>query len=299
MNKSPLFAVFPIALLSLAGCSGGDQATASGLSATSSATAAATASAKSSASATATPTAKPTAKPKADRKPPKGYTALRADLEKKCPIEAKDTNVEQKEAAAKALECLRKKMIADLDAVLLPLKKKDETKFKALMKEQAEWNRNVEVACRLEEERFWVDLKTGLRDDGTMRSYPYMGCIDKAYTERILLAQSLASGKLDPLVKRIGEVDADGLAVENEMKALRSTADAFVLAPPKEEDGMAVADWKTISADVEKVQTAVANMAKSTCDTWPDLSKALGKECVLKVGRYYYVQGQTPNAGRE
>lgn len=288
--------------LGASGCSGNDNAPGSGVKggAPTSSPTSATTTAAASASVTATASAKaPAAKP--PRKAPKSYAALKADLDKKCPVESKDTNVEQKEAAAKAIECLRKKMIADLDAVLVPLKKSDETKFKALMKEQAEWNRNIEVACKLEEERFWIDLATGGRDDGTMRSYTYLGCLSGAYTDRILYAQSLAAGKLPPLVKRIEETQKDGAEVKRVLAEIKNTAEGFVKSPPKLEAGVESADWGMIASSCEKVATASASMAKSTCEAWPDLAKELGgkDKCAAKVELYYFVQGGSPSVTGE
>lgn len=289
----------PILLGALAatGCSGNDAGgttgTTGGAVTTASATATATASAKSTASAKAA-----TPKP---RRAPKSYDALRAELEKKCPTEAKDTNLEQKEAVAKAVECLRRKMIKDLDDVLVPLKKSDETKFKALMKEQADWNRNVDVACWLEEERSWLDLASGGRDDGTMRSYAFMGCLDDAYTDRILYARSLAAGKIEPLVKRIEEKQADGRGVREALTALKAAAAKFTADKPKVEPPLMEADWKRVGESAENVGGASAMMAASTCSAWPDLAKALGgKEgCTTKVELYYLAQGLSPNTASE
>jgi hypothetical protein len=279
--------------LGAAACSGNDQA--STAAATGSTTAAAptvTATA-----ATATASTKASAAPKPRKKAPRSYESLKAELAKKCPIEDKPNNVEQKEAVANAGDCLRRKMIADLDAVLLPLKKAEEPKFKALMKEQAEWNRHLAIACELEEERFWVDLVTGARDDGTLRGYTYLGCLDKAYTERILFARSLAAKDDKLLVKRVDDTQKDGAATKEALAQLQKTAEAFVLVPPKVEEPFQNADWKAIGESSGKVGAAAASMAKSTCETWAGLAKALGgkEACETKVELYYAAQFNTPS----
>ena len=67
--------------------------------------------------------------------------------------------------ASETVECLRRKMIADLDAVLLPLKKSDQARFKALMREQATWNRFIDVACDVEEELDWLEMAGGRKGE--------------------------------------------------------------------------------------------------------------------------------------
>lgn len=305
--RTIVMALSMLAALGAAGCSGKEQtvvagaATAPGPAAVTvnvpaTATATTTAPAAGTGSAAAVP--RSAAAPKPRRKAPKSYEALRAELERKCPMETKDTNVEQKEAFSDSNECLRRTMIADLDAVLLPLKKADAAKFEALMKEQAEWNRAVEVACDLEEERFWIDLVTGGRDDGTLRSYAYMGCMEGAYTERILFARSLAAKDLGPLVKRIEATQKDGEEAREQLSHLRKTAEAFVLVPPAPPDGMESADWKSIGESGEKVAASAVSMAKSTCEAWPDLAKALGGRgaCEAKMELHYTAQVVSPSS---
>jgi hypothetical protein len=299
----PIF--FALLGLALTACSGGDHGTA--VSTTGAATAPATATATTavapasgapSAPASGAPSASASGAPHAGKKkPPKSFDALKEELEKKCPAEPKDNNLEQKQEYARVTECLRRKMNADLDAVLLPLKKADEAKFKSLMKEQAEWNRLVEAVCHLEEERFWIDFETGARSDGTMRGYPYIGCLNSAYSERILYAKALEASKPELLSKRVEELQADGARVKTITASVLSKATAFQAAPPKVQEGMVEVDWKKVKEGAAKTVAAAMPLAKSTCAFWPELAKALGgkAKCEAKAELYYYMQGAVPD----
>ncbi|MFO0592746.1 MAG: hypothetical protein U0441_34705 [Polyangiaceae bacterium] len=285
------------AALSLVACSGGGSGSAPLPTAT-----AVTPAPALTATATATATATVTAQPqKPPRKAPRNYEALQAELAKKCPVADAPNNIEQKEAAARSVECLKKKMTKDLDEVLLPLKTSDKAKYDALMKEQAEWNRTVEKACRLEEERMWVDFSTGLRDDGTLRSYTYLGCYSQAYTERTMYARTLASGKVDPLAKHIDETQRSGAETRDALADILKKATAFQAQPAAAKDNLTVPDWKTIVDELTTVIGASKKLATSTCETWPDLAKALGgkEKCLEKAELYYYVQGNSPTVSAQ
>ncbi len=277
--------------LILAACSGKGSSGSEALPATTAATAAAV-----TATATATVTATATATAQANKprhKPPRNYEALQAELTKKCPVADAPNNIEQKEAFAKSVDCLKKKMIKDLDEVLLPLKSADKAKFDALMKEQAEWNRTMEKACLLEEERMWVDFTTGLRDDGTFRSYTWLGCYSQAYTERTMYARTLASGKLEPLVKHIDDTQKSGAETRDALADIQKRAVAFLANPAAAQEPLTVPDWKAITDELATLIGATKKLATSTCETWPDLAKALGgkEKCLAKAELYYYVQG--------
>src|SRR6185369_9922607 len=87
--------------------------------ATTAASAAASSISASSASASASGSGSASAAKPPSGRTPKSFEALKAELAKNCPVEEKQSNIEQKEAAARAIQCLKKKMTADLDAVLL------------------------------------------------------------------------------------------------------------------------------------------------------------------------------------
>ncbi len=287
-----------VAVSSLMACSGGGQ-TGSGAAPSSSAiTPAPTAMASSTTTAAspAVPTQAVSAS-KPARKAPRNYAALQAELAKKCPVAKANNTLEEKEALMGSIQCLKKKMNADLDAVLIPLKTSDPAKFKALMKEQAEWNKAMEKACDLEEERTWVDFTTGHRDDGSFRSYTMLGCFSQAFTERTMYARTLASGKIAPLVKHIEESRKGGAAVKGIVADIQKKAIAFKAAPPPQEDGFLPADWDAIIGEAGAMIGATQAMAKSTCGAWPELEKALGgpAKCLLKAELYYYVQGNNPS----
>jgi hypothetical protein len=306
----PIFAAALGALVMA--CSGGDHAPAgasgaasAGTSGTSGSTAAGTGSGASSAAAGTGATGAASGAPSAasvagsGRKAPRNFEALKAELARKCPIEEKETNVDQKEAVHKATECLKKRMIADLDAILVPLEKTDKAKFDALMKEQAEWNRAVQAACDVEEERFWLDLSTGHRYDGTYRGYTWLGCFDKAYTERILYARALGAGKPAPLVKRIVALQTDGAAVETALSDLAKRAAVFEKSPPPPDPSDAGEDWKKLIDEIGKVQSAAGSLAKSTCAAWPEIAKGLGPKtpCEPALKAYYFAQMNEPTVG--
>lgn len=283
--------------LTLVACSGKGSGSAPGASATAGTTApvsSATVAATATASATATATAQTNKPP---RKAPRNYEALVAELAKKCPVADAPNNIEQKEAFARSVECLKKRMTRDLDEVLLPLKASDKPKFDALMKEQAEWNRTIEKACLLEEERVWVDFATGLRDDGTYRSYTWLGCYSQAYAERTMYARTLASGKLGPLVSHIDETQKPGAETRDALADTLKKALAFEAKPAAAKDNLTVPDWKAIVEQLNAVIGGTKKLAKSTCETWPDLAKALGgdEKCLAKAELYYYVQGNSPS----
>ncbi len=286
-----------VVALWLTACSGGGQASSSGAPSSTAIAAAPTTTPSSTATATSTATPAATASAnKPARKAPKNYAALQAELAKKCPVAEGANNIEQKEAFAKSIECQKKKMTADLDAVLLPLKASEPAKYSSLMKEQAEWNRAIDKACALEEERMWVDFATGQRDDGTYRGYTYMGCYSQAYTERTMYARSLGAGKIGPLVKHIEETQKTGAEVKDAIADIQKRSLVFQGAPPAVEDGFSAPDWKGILDEAGHVMGATKTMAKSTCETWPDLEKALGgkEKCLAKAELYYYVQGNSP-----
>ena len=100
-------------------------------------------------------------------------------------------NMETKQAALDTNECERKAMTAELDRTLVPLKTSDPDRFKALMTMQATFNRYIDDACWLAEEAMWVDFKSGSRDDGTLRSYAWLGCHTEYVLERFFFARTL------------------------------------------------------------------------------------------------------------
>ncbi|HEY3359343.1 MAG TPA: lysozyme inhibitor LprI family protein, partial [Polyangia bacterium] len=210
------------------------------------------------------------------RRPAKSFAALKKELGKRCPLKEADSNVEQKQALADMTACVRRTMIRALDDVLVPLKKSAPARFSALMKEQAAWNRFVEAGCHLEEERFWVDLDSGQRDDGTMRGYPYLGCLDAAYTERLMYARALGGGDPAPLVGRVTAADKNGAAMQKIVAEVKASAERFQKRPPPPSDLGVSADFADIAKGCATVQAETAGMARSTCEGWPELAQALG-----------------------
>ena len=288
---------FGLAFLSLTACPSGDKSPPAP-----SASAVSTAPPPPAPSAKPAPSAAPSAShavAKRKLKPPRSFEQLRAELDKKCPAKLDGNNLEMKEESEKASQCVKKRMIADLDTVLLPLKSKDPDRFHALMKEQADWNRFIESACFIEEERMWVDFDTGERQDGTMRSLGYLGCMSSGLTERELYARELSTGGIAALVKRIEERQADGAKVKIVIANIAAKVAGFVKTPPpKSPDAVSEADFPRIQKESEAMQTRTVSLAAETCNGWPDLAKALGGKdaCLQKAELYYYVQGNAPDA---
>jgi hypothetical protein len=246
--------------------------------------------------ASAAPAPKAEAPRKAPRKPklPKDFESLMAELRKTCgPKEAPKDNVSMKEAAHQESECIRRKMVADLDAVLLPLKSSDPARFSQLMKEQAVWNRYVESRCWIQEELQWLDLATGQRDDGTMRGYTYIGCLSEATAERTLYARALANKDPGAVEKRVKARDKRGTDDERALAELLTKAQRFEKSPPKVEPGMVEPEWKKIVEETKASQDRASELATMTCEGWKPLSEKLGdkRTCEASMRLYYLAQG--------
>lgn len=246
------------------------------------------------AKAAATATAKPIAKVR-------DIKQISSELQKRCaPKEPAESNIEMKVQLSNTAECIRRKMNADLDAVLLPLKKSDEARFKALMSEQATWNRFAGVACGVEEELAWVDFDDGSRSDGTARGTSMLYCIERSHTERVLYARALAGKDPAPLAKHIEEQQKTGEAVRDWLADAKKRSVKWIITKPRD-NGMGIeADWKGLSDSIGKVQEATPKLAASTCAGWPELAAALGGEaaCLKKAELYYYAQAnEAPGEG--
>ena len=224
-----------------------------------------------------------------------------SELAKRCAAKKPaDTNMEMKVQMSETLDCMRKKMNADLDEVLLPLKKSDPPRFKALMAEQATWNRALEPSCRVEEELTWLNFDDGSRDDGTSRGTWYMSCLDTAITERVLYARALAAGDVASLSRRIDEVQKEGAAVRDHLADRKKAAVKWVVTPPAKTDSALPADWKAFSDDLGAIEKNTADLARDTCTGWPELARALGGDaaCQKKAANYYALQGNSLPAAR-
>jgi len=246
--------------------------------------------------ASAAPAPKAEAPKKTPRKPklPKDFESLLAELRKTCAVkDVPQDNVSMKEAAHQEAECSRRKMVADLDAVLLPLKSSDPARFSQLMKEQAVWNRYVKSRCWVHEELQWLDLTTGQRDDGTMRSYAYIGCISEATAERTFYARALANKDPGAVEKRVKAREKLGTRDEPILAELLTKAQGFEKSPPKVEPGMVEAEWKKIVEETKASQDGAKELATMTCEGWKELGEKLGdkRTCEASMRLYYLAQG--------
>lgn len=207
--------------------------------------------------------------------------------------------MEQKLQQSDMVACVRKHLNTTLDSVLIPLKKSEPSKFKALMAEQATWNRSLEPSCQVEEELSWIDFDEGTRSDGTARGYAYMQCLDVALTERVLYARSLAANDATALAKHINEVQKRGASVKSFLEERHARAAQRIMLPqkpPSAEDGGMVPEWKAFYDDVASIKKNTLDLAHTTCTNWPELATALGGNaaCEKKTELYYYLQGNAP-----
>lgn len=221
---------------------------------------------------------------------PESIEALVAELHKKCgPKEEPKDNVSQKEAMNQEAECMRREMIADLDAVLLPLEASDPTRFAQLMKEQAVWNKYLKSRCWLQEELAWIDRATGQRSDGTMRGYAYLGCLMQATAERTYYARALGNKNAKAVHQRVLARQKRGAKDADALHELSLAATKFEKNPPKVEPGMVAADWKKISEEIKAEHAGMNELADMTCNGWKELAAEFQSKasCVATVRPYY------------
>jgi hypothetical protein len=243
----------------------------------------------------------PAAAPIAQRGP-KNIQEVIASLTKVCDAkELPDDNAGMHIAMRDRNDCRRARLNVELDAVLSPLKSSDPTRFRALMAEQATWNRLVETACNIEEELAFLNFEDGTRSDGTMRGLALMGCKGTAIGERVYYARSRAAADVHAMVRRVREKAKEGTAERRALADRRKLAERWVVAPPPKDPDGPDPQWERFSKDIESVQKTTRALARSTCAAWPELSSALGgaATCERELELYFYVQGSSPPEGNE
>ncbi len=222
---------------------------------------------------------------------------LARELDEKCPYRSASSGADSeiKEAMFEQSECYRRQMIGELDGVLLPMKRSEPERFKALMREQAKWNRFVALGCRGAEQRMWSDFETGAHTWGTMFGTYDLRCNIEAHKERILFARSWASRDPAVLQRRVTALRQPGIACQTSIQRAKQRAQHFVAHPPKDNDlPLGPADWKQILEDANTVETSAAELAGSTCAGWPEFQASLGgaPACQQQVQLYYLKQVQ-------
>ncbi|MDB4995734.1 MAG: hypothetical protein JWM74_3166 [Myxococcaceae bacterium] len=248
---------------------------------------------------TATPA--PTATPPPPR--PKAKIAPFAEaskaLDKRCvpKLPANASNIDTKTAAAQTAECMKKAFTADLDAVIVPVKNTDPARFNAVMREQASWNKLAEDLCWLAEESFWVDFDKGMRDDGTMRGLPWVGCKAQAASERDYYALALKADDAAALATRIEQLAKAGtrskeLLAEMSKGAAKLAETRIVDAgPPGSYPHMlTLVERGDLVTRTKSIEDKSREVAHATC-TWAALAETLGGSAACEEAAALYYLG--------
>ncbi|MFO0550097.1 MAG: lysozyme inhibitor LprI family protein [Polyangiaceae bacterium] len=248
------------------------------------------------ASAPATPTSAPTSAPTAQSA--LSFVAAGEELDHKCPMAEKDSNIEMKEEGMRVIECkadLVKKAVERVEQKLAG----DTAALAAFKAEQASFDRYMNAACELEEERAWIDLWTGQRDDGTMRGYATLGCRGREIQERYFYLGARAADRADLVAARITEVQADGARSKAAIVEIEKAAAGWEKnPPPKSDESPVTADWKHIHELAVLLLKSAPELAKATCDGWSKLGSA-ATDCNTTGELYYIVQGNTPDINNQ
>jgi hypothetical protein len=193
---------------------------------------------------------------------------------------------------------MKKSYTADLDAVIMPAKATDPSRFNALMREQASWNKLAEDLCWLAEESFWVDFDKGLRDDGTMRGLPWVGCKAQAASERDYYALALKADDAAALATRIEQVAKAGtrskelLAEMSKGAAKLAEARATIDAGPPGSypRSLTMAERGELVTRTKSIEDKSREVAHATC-TWAALAETLGGSAACEEAATLYYLG--------
>jgi hypothetical protein len=217
-------------------------------------------------------------------------------LEKRCTpkLPPSAANIEVKAAANQTAECIKKTFTADLDLVLLPTKSVDPNRFNALMREQATWNKWTEDLCWLVEEAFWVDFDKGTRDDGTMRSLPWLGCKQQVASERDYYALALKADDAAALATRIEQLAKAGTRTKELLDKMEKDAAKLAEAPLVDAGAssfprpLTPAERSNLLLRTKSIDGKVNELTHSTCG-WAALAETLGGTvaCEASASLYY------------
>jgi hypothetical protein len=247
-----------------------------------------------------TPTPAPTAttpppRPKAKIAP---FAEASKALEKRCTpkLPPSPTNLDTKTAAAQSAECMKKAFTADLDAVILPAKGTDPNRFYALMREQATWNKWAEDLCWLAEESFWVDFEKGIRDDGTLRGLPWVGCKAQAASERDYYALALKADDAAALATRIEQLAKAGTRSKELLAEMSKGAAKLAETRVVPDAGLSyprpltLVERGDLVTRTKSIDDKARELAHATC-TWAALAETLGGSAACEEAATLYYLG--------
>lgn len=296
MNPSrPLALALLVSSIQLGACSRDSAPTSSG--SRPSVVPAATVPAASAASATHTAPIPSASAPLSAKKPAPSVKDALARADARCrPKKEAESNLEMKVQMSETVECLRRTMIADLDRVLLPVKTSSPARFRALMDEQATYNKHADALAFLAEELMWVDFSTGGRSDGTARGTGTMGCQGDALTERIAYAAALRAEDAETLAKRVHARRKAGDATRASVTRVRELATKRAMMPaatvPPGETAIEPAAFRELYAKADAVLDGAKALAKATCEGNAPLATALGGDAACRAAVETYYLGQ-------
>jgi hypothetical protein len=185
-------------------------------------------------------------------------------------------------------ECLQRRMLAELDAVLLPAQREAPARLQALRKEQADFNRFTVAFADLVEKKAGTDLDAGTVLYGSCYDCGQLACTTSATLERLYYAVALRAGAIAGLTARIEEQQAVGVKTRGGVRAIARAAARWQASPGGPEVAGATW-WKEMADGAAEVERRAATLAASTCAGWPELGEALGggEACRKKVATYY------------
>ncbi|MFT3775932.1 MAG: hypothetical protein QM820_62100 [Minicystis sp.] len=222
------------------------------------------------------------------------YEALTAAAWKACePAEGGLTTSEMKLLHGLGNVCLDRRVVAELDRVLWPLKAARSPRFRPLMKEQALYNRFAPALGELVEQAMWIDLDTAARSYGSCYDCGRLACATSSAKERLYYARALQAGDAAALAERIEAVQTAGGATLAKVSAMSAAAARWARRPAPEptsdEQYASPEDWRAIERGVRELEGQATDLAASTCEGFPGLSAALGDitACREKTRRYY------------
>jgi lysozyme inhibitor LprI len=203
-----------------------------------------------------------------------------------------DTTIEMKGAESEKARCMKQAFVQELDRVLVPLKARDAGRFAALMREQAAWNRLVDVSCPFFDEIQFADLDAGVWGFGTIYGFQERACEQSTAAERAYYAAALRTDQA-PLLAAHVRLASDGARVTRaELGTLRRALAKWLAPPgPPPDSGRSVTaeDARRLLDTVTAIEANARDLARVSCANWPALASALGgnHSCAQALESYY------------
>jgi hypothetical protein len=229
------------------------------------------------------------------------YEALARELTERCGpanTERMD-NMTMKAAVSEAATCKRRWADAAVERAVVAATIDDPARGRAIAASEAALTKWVDVACWLSEEASWVDFEEGTRDDGTMRSYAWMACLDATAVERHFFARALIENDASAIAARIESRQEIGEKTARTLAEMKDRADALLTAPipaPNPSDPYpAILDHDAraeLATKIDEVITRAPELARDACAIAPAVTRKLGGEtaCVAKTTRWILAQ---------